>query len=252
MSKNKRRVCLLLTGCVNPNVKNDILAVTDSSVRRRQYGEAIRWYLYNTPYDVVFCENSGTDITSDFADIDTGGRLEILTFVKSGGGTRGKGYKEMEILEHIHDHSRLAAKAQLLVKITGRLILLNIKTIVNDLRGRRYDFVSLVHDACHRYCDSRFIFFTPQFLPILTSRKEDIKGYPINFEVVTTYAIDDARSRGFRFVFPRHAWRIHGVSGGMGIDYDTSWKQYLKADLRHQIKRPLFWLGLLPRIKQAR
>lgn len=43
----KHKVVLLLTGCVQPNIKNDILVVTDVEVRKKQYIEAIRWYVAN-------------------------------------------------------------------------------------------------------------------------------------------------------------------------------------------------------------
>ena len=59
-------VVLLLTGCVKPNVTNDVLTVTNVETRARQYVEAIRWYLENTPFRIVFCENSGTDLSSEF------------------------------------------------------------------------------------------------------------------------------------------------------------------------------------------
>lgn len=59
------QVVLLLTGCIRPNIKNDILAITDVETRKNQYLEAIRWYVQNTPYKIVFCENSGYDISSE-------------------------------------------------------------------------------------------------------------------------------------------------------------------------------------------
>lgn len=155
----------------------------------------------------------------------------------------------MEILEHVASHSRLAARARILAKITGRLELLNIRTIVSHLQRQRGEWVSLVHDACYRYCDSRFIFFTPAFFPLLLARKEEIFGFPECFEAAASRAVDTARRSGIRYIPPCHTWRIHGVSGGMGTSYDTTFRQWLKTDLRHQAKRPLFLLGLLPRVK---
>lgn len=58
------RISILLTGCIHPNTKEG-LAISDANVRKKQYCNAIRWYLTNTPYNIVFCENSGTDISSD-------------------------------------------------------------------------------------------------------------------------------------------------------------------------------------------
>lgn len=61
------QVVLLLTGCVQPNIKNDVLAIKDVETRKNQYLEAIDWYIKNTPYKIVFCENSGYDLKSEMA-----------------------------------------------------------------------------------------------------------------------------------------------------------------------------------------
>lgn len=247
--KQKKKICLLLTGCVRPNIEGDCVAVADVRLRRRQYVEAITWYLDHTPYDVVFCENSNTDLSDEFHGRKDAARLEVLTYFKGGGETRSKGYKEMEILEYIHLHSLLAAKADMLVKVTGRLVLLNVRQLAASLQGCKGDFVSLLPYLRRRYCDSRFIFFTPRFFPLLLAEKEHIDGWPNNFEMVTLAAIDAAKQQGIRFVFPHHAQRVHGVSGGFGYSYDLTPMQHVKAEVWHQMKRVLFAVGILPRYK---
>lgn len=64
-----KTITILLTGCIHPNTK-DALVINDADVRKKQYMDAIHWYLVNTPYNIVFCENSGTDISGE---IGTGG-----------------------------------------------------------------------------------------------------------------------------------------------------------------------------------
>ena len=76
------QVVLLLTGCVQPNIKNDVLAIKDVETRKNQYLEAIDWYIKNTPYKIVFCENSGYDLKSEMA-IRGGRQIEYLSFVAS-------------------------------------------------------------------------------------------------------------------------------------------------------------------------
>lgn len=83
--KQKKKICLLLTGCVRPNIEGDCVAVADVRLRRRQYVEAITWYLDHTPYDVVFCENSNTDLSDEFHGRKDAARLEVLTYFKGGG-----------------------------------------------------------------------------------------------------------------------------------------------------------------------
>lgn len=124
------KVVLLLTGCVRPNVA-DAGVVIDTDMRKKQYVEAIEWYLSNTPYDVVFCENSGTDL-SDCVKTENNGRVEFLTYNSdTNNRNRSKGYKEMEILEYIDRHSAKIADSDMLVKVTGRLVLLNIKELIS-------------------------------------------------------------------------------------------------------------------------
>ena len=48
----------------------------------------------------------------------------------------------MEILEYIYKHSLFCKDADLLIKITGRLILLNIVSLVKRLDGQKHEFVS--------------------------------------------------------------------------------------------------------------
>lgn len=124
-----KEVVLLLTGCIKPNVA-DAGVVLNPQIRKRQYLDSINWYLSNTPYKIVFCENSGYDISSDI-DVVFKERIEFLTYKSNKDNrNRSKGYKEMEILEHIQNHSESIKNADVLVKITGRLQLLNICNIL--------------------------------------------------------------------------------------------------------------------------
>ncbi len=98
-------VILLLTGCIKPNV-TDKIVWTDPEVRKRQYIDAINWYLENTPYKLIFAENSGTDISSNFCQYE--GRTEFLTYEsKPTVPERSRSYKEMEILEYVYDNSEM-------------------------------------------------------------------------------------------------------------------------------------------------
>lgn len=49
-------IILLLTACIKPNT-TDKIVWTDPEERERQYIEAIKWYLTNTNYKLVFAEN---------------------------------------------------------------------------------------------------------------------------------------------------------------------------------------------------
>ena len=238
----------MLTGCVAPNIKNDVLAITDINIRKQQYLNAIKWYSENTPFKIVFCENSGYDLSDEIALL--GGQIEFLSFTASSeGAERGKGYKEMEILEYIHQNSDFCKEADLLVKITGRLVLLNIVNLVRCLDGQKQEFVSAYLYGRRYFSDSRFIFFSPKFFPLLLAQKENIVDWKHNFEYYTFAAVMQAQKQGIRFVYPSLPERVHGIGGGFGVTYDVSDWTYFKLNIRHQLKRFLFQIGILPRVK---
>ena len=101
---SKSNVILLLTACIKPNV-TDTIAVSDWHERQRMYVEAVQWYVDNTPYEILFVENSGTDISQLVNDKD--GRVEFLTFNSPPTvPDRSRSYKEMEILEYAKAQSK--------------------------------------------------------------------------------------------------------------------------------------------------
>lgn len=135
----EQETVLLLTGCINPNY-NDILAINNAEQRKAMYIKSINWYLRNTSFKVVFCENSGVDLADAFDPCLYKDRLKLLTYISDYSIDVTKGYKEMEILEYMQANSGFinsCSKSAILVKITGQLILLNISAIIRKLNSRR-------------------------------------------------------------------------------------------------------------------
>ena len=84
---------LLLTGCINP-AGMSYTTLINPEERKKQYVDAIHFYLSKTNYPIVFSENSGIDISYCFHDDIKSGRLEVLCFHGNQDKTRGKGYGE--------------------------------------------------------------------------------------------------------------------------------------------------------------
>ena len=61
----KRRYVILLTACVHPGGM-PFTVLTDSSERLRQYRAALDFYLRETSYPIVFCENTLCDFSDDY------------------------------------------------------------------------------------------------------------------------------------------------------------------------------------------
>ncbi len=127
-----RKLCILLTACVSP----DGMAFTklqDSKERSRQYVEAINFYLQNTNIPIVFAENTLTDLSEKFEDQIKSGHLEYMTFQGNDyDKSFGKGYGEAQIIMYAYEHSKILRECDYVIKITGRLKVLNIKDVIES------------------------------------------------------------------------------------------------------------------------
>lgn len=239
-------VILLLTGCIKPNVI-DKMVWNNPEVRKQQYIDAINWYLENTPYKLIFAENSNTDISSYFRQYEK--RIEFMTYESLPIiPDRSRSYKEMEILEYVYNNSELIDSTGVIVKITGRLQLLNIVKLTDYVvsKAMKYTngFVSAYKNINRPDSDCKYIWFSPNFLPILIAQKEHVYAdYP--FEWATGDAIRNAKLKGFHFIYPLQPSREHGRGGNGGV-YDRTDEQFRKMMIIHQIKKIGFDFGIFP------
>lgn len=228
------KIVLLLTACIQPN-SYDCLYLVDFDIRKQQYIESINWYLQNTNYDIIFVENSGHDLSFKFKNLLN--RIEFLNYTSSKPSIyspeRGKGYKEMEILEYALHHSEKLKEAEILIKITGRLILLNIKKYEKYLPHRNIQNWCMANIINFNFSsDSRFIFCDKLFLKNLVELKEKI-NLKYSFEMALKDLI---------FNYPKYLnyklipipFRIKGFSGGYGNNYYILENEYRKKYLKHR------------------
>lgn len=126
----KHKCVIFLTACVNPGGMANTLH-TDCRQRMEEYKEALCFYLQKTKLPIVFCENTLCDMSGEFSSYIASGRLEYLTFDGNHyDKRRGKGVGEIEILEYAFLHSKLLQDGTHIIKITGRLKVLNIKSLI--------------------------------------------------------------------------------------------------------------------------
>lgn len=244
-------VVLLLTGCIVPNC-NDCLKVKDIETRKQMYLESISWYLSNTPYDIVFCENSGTDISIHFPNEQ---RLEVLTFTASNNPNedQSKSSKELSIIKYAYDNSEKIAPGHIFVKITGRLKYLNIVETLNNIEvptDYKSEFVCCDIGKTNIWSDSRCFFFTYPFFERMFEKKH-LVNMSFEFERLLGACVYQMRmNRTGIFYFLPLPQRISGVGGGFGITYDISDSQYRRNIRKHRLIKLLFDLGILPRFKR--
>ena len=179
-----------------------------------------------------------------------GGRIEFLTFYSAPTvPDRTRSYKEMEILEYAIEHSLKMKQAEMVVKVTGRLQLLNIvkltEKIAKKVHRANVGFVSAYKHSVKPSSDCKFVWFSPNFLPILTKQKEKCsKSFP--FECAAADAIKEATAAGMKFVYPPYWDRVHGQGMNGGIYDKTPW-QYFLGNLKNRLRVFLFGIGYFPK-----
>jgi len=218
---------ILLTGCINPNGM-PFTQLTDANERQRQYINAIIYYLENTDCEIVFCENSNTNITP-FLNINIAqNRLEILTFSGNQNKQRGKGYGEAEIIEYALLHSSYIQDNCIIIKITGRLIVNNIRQIIKSITCKQ-DFVTCLFHSDLKFVDSRIFCATSSFFREFLNNKERINDSKNTFfEHVLASTI---LASSIHFIPYIEKPLITGISGSTGKQYHLmttdSRKKYL-------------------------
>lgn len=207
------KLIILLTGCINPNGMA-FTQLNNVSERQKQYIDAIQFYLSNTTCQIVFCENSNTDI-QPFIE-NTKDRLEILTFSGNKNKQRGKGYGEAEIIEYALLHSSFIQDDCTIIKITGRLIINNINKIIRSLTCK-HDFVTCLFHSDLRFADSRIFCATVSFFREFLNNKEHINdSNNIFFEHILASTI---LASSIHFVPYSEEPLITGISGSTGKRY---------------------------------
>lgn len=130
-------IVILLTATIKPG-RMIMTKLKNEEIRIQQYLNAIEYYLVNTKFNIVFCENTNTNIFSKINSEYKESRLEYLSF--SGNDydfSYGKSYGERKIIEYALENSKFLGKAKYILKITGRLKILNINRLINSTINNR-------------------------------------------------------------------------------------------------------------------
>jgi hypothetical protein len=241
VSTGERRTVLLLTATIDPGA-TPMVARGDPAVRLQDYTHALEaWLNSRAARRVVFCENSGHDLTAlkSVAAHRCDCEVEFLSFSGNHyGRERGKGYSELKIIEHAIERSELIAESEVIIKCSGRLTVRNATTVLRAIATTQFDIMCFLRQHL-AFADSRLFAATPLFIREYFSPRidmiDDFAG--IYFEhalaCATARALADRRQWRPFPVFPR----IEGVSGTDGtVMTDSPLKSATKA-LYHQLRR---------------
>lgn len=220
MRESELSSILLMTACIRPGHMPQT-ALQDAVIRENQYRSALDFYLQKTNFPIVFVENSGVDISGDYHEAISDGRLEVLTFNGNAyNRQRGKGYGEGLILKYAFEHSKKLEGGRCCIKVSGRHVVRNINMIwwsVTCFADNRH-FCSCNVNPKYRSALSDIFIADTRFFQVsmlqAVERVDESKGFW--FEHALYEATSDYVKKGGEFVFLPVPPRQEGVSGSTG------------------------------------
>lgn len=137
---------LIITGCICPNQNVPYLKLIDSNVRLSQYIDSIKFYIMKSDFNIIiFGENSNYNYNYDKLEkmaLRVGKGFEWMSFLgdKNKVIRQGKGFGEGEILNYILLNSKYRGEIKKFFKITGRLKVININSILKRINENKNYF----------------------------------------------------------------------------------------------------------------
>jgi hypothetical protein len=136
----QKPVVLIMTATIRPPINTPDLVRLDPKIRTLDYSEALKYYL-NIGSDyidrIIFADNSDSDL-GDIKGVEKsikhGKTVEFISFPS---GNKyppeyGKGYGEMMMLNYVLDNAKIITRSDIFWKATGRLILMNIESLIKS------------------------------------------------------------------------------------------------------------------------
>lgn len=225
---------LLLTASVNPAAsKTPFTHILDPKVRLAEYLQNIKKIIAENVFEkIVFCEN--TNYNYDYSQIVAFAKSKNVTLeplVFEGNyekiSQQGKGYGEGQIIKYAIMNSRLLMPDSVFYKLTGRIFVRNIASIVKKNKDKDIIFIKAQRKV--KIVDARFFktsvaFFKEHLLDEFVKVNDPEKHYleMVYFEKLKNF---NGISRFNEFPY------FLGVSGSTGKKYDQSLYEYLKYSL---------------------
>lgn len=144
MSTGHRSITLFLTATIDPGATL-FVERRDPRTRLHDYMSALEiWLSCAAAQRVVFCENSGFDLTP-LAHLAARHRACTVEFISyrgnEAGAQRGKGYSELRLIEHALTVSTLLADSEIVFKCTGRLTVRNAVPLFKAIAATAFDIM---------------------------------------------------------------------------------------------------------------
>lgn len=156
-------IVVLLSGTVDTK-EMELVERKDPSVREKDYIESLSFWR-GQGLKIVFCENSGWDLSKIRNEISGDAAVEILQFEgQNFPKNLGKGYGEMGIIKFAFAHSEFIGNARMVIKVTGRYRVRNFRTFLEFIlkHSGSYDLVCNLEKNLS-WADSRFFMAKREF-----------------------------------------------------------------------------------------
>jgi len=212
---------LLLTSCVTPSEENT-RHFRNPEVRKQQYLEALKYYLTKTYNTIVICDNSGYDFSTHFQDDTIHGRLECLHYTEEYDAEKGLGFGERNIIAYALQHSAALQYDCNIVKITGRIIVDNLTTLLTTYNRTNPNETIFADISLRSKKAWSILFMAPKsfFMGPLLHRTNFIRisaGY--SFESSLFDAIKDWKKQGHYFKQTATPFYYRGFCAGSNQNY---------------------------------
>lgn len=236
-------IVLLLTACVNPgNVP--YVARRDPDKRLNDYINSLKYWLHlPSIMNIVFCENSGFDLSDIQEAIRINNpyhkKVEALSFYGQPVHPEyGKGYGEMKIINYALEHSNIIKESNIVLKVTGRLIVANAAAISEAVSKTNGIDVFCDLRGNLTTADSRFFCATPRFLrEYFMSFQESVdESTGISFEDALARAVHLAMADGLSWSMLPHAHDLRGISGTSNRRIPSSRLRFMSRELFRIVK----------------
>lgn len=234
-------VVLLITGCITPDVNVPEVVLKDPQKRRQQYIDSIRYYISHSKVkNIIYCDNSEAQELSDLYALanEKNKNFEWLSFQgdKIKCIKKGKGYGEGEIIQYCLKYSEVIKKCDYLIKITGRLQVININFLISCAKESEiYFWPNQTADDRH-YINTRIY-----MMPIVTYKKYFINAHEM---------VDDKNGVYLEHTFGNCCDKynlaykkflvcplISGISGSTGRTYRPTIYQEVKDTIKMYLYR---------------
>lgn len=216
---------LLLTGCIYPVKGSYRLTVIQPCERKQQYLEALKFYISKTKtQNIVYCDSSGAPMEQELYELSQtcGKNFEWLSFLGNQEAVKeyGKGYGEGEILEYVLKNSEIIQDSDYIIKVTGRLQVINLNHII-FFTSKSYNYFSYRgHIGEYPFVETRFFMVKKSdFAALIDCYKEVNDKKRFYLEHAIALKLEQLKISYMDFpLLPD----IRGISGTNGTEYKMS------------------------------